>query len=127
MKVYRYENKNGCGPYQNEGMEYENTKEGDLTIALYTAHRLETGHPGWKNDGLPCDGDLVSGCKTMASLKSWFRGFGLSLEVCGYYVAVYEVDAQAVTEGISGKQLNFSINHAKRIRWAGVDTSNVAL
>lgn len=103
MKVYRYENAQGKGPYNSDWV---------WACELKQEH-ADYAHPSpyvEKWDGLSLrvpSVDHVYGCPTLTVLNQWFAGWHERLTEDGYSVVEYDVPAHNVRIASSGLQVAF--------------------
>lgn len=111
MRVYRLEDLNGSGPYQDG---YKSQAQ----IELSSDHNTDlTNHPSGVLD-FEWD-DLHSAvrfaCASLDGLIAWFGRHIDPLLDEGFDIVVYEVPPSKVKFGRSGRQVVFNINHADAI------------
>ena len=98
MKIYRIEDKDGCGPWQCECLA---SKEAQslLDDALSPLEDRED-FPGPARDGLTITPNTVFGCLGLAQLHEWFpEPAWTTLESLGFLVVVYDVPPERVHYG----------------------------
>lgn len=106
MRVYRYEDAQGKGPYQ--------TYKLPEMLAEHNAIAKPDLVPGWRADFpeiardtfFHLDGRLF-GCPSAELLDRWFCGWHAELAAKGFICVVYEVPEKDVTFGKSGLQVMF--------------------
>ena len=104
MKVYRYEDPEGIGPYRST-----------LLMDMYELgfnHNNGDIHPDWDDDCITYyDYNYKAACESIDKLHEWFsEEEQVALIEEGYIIKEYEVDEQDVIYGKSGKQLVFKLN-----------------
>lgn len=90
MKVYRFENSYGIGPYRY----YK-----DELMDMVTAH-ADYDHPSpIKDPGLQLfiTPNLVCGMDSMEGLLTWFNGYFLGLADSGYEISIWESENARVS------------------------------
>lgn len=101
IKVYRYENNKGEGPYWQ--------KFTDSLVEMYNKHNGDD-YPGWLQDfEVKNNPDYISGCNSLESLDKWFDGYKELLNEAGYDIKTYLIPKENIEYGKSGKQLRFKI------------------
>lgn len=104
MLVFRYENKNGVGPYTADWEEW-GTKASSFWLA--SSHAGEK-HPSPRMDGIEKSGkNYVCGCPSAAALSEWFSGWEAVLLRNGFVVKTYDIPDEEVFIGKSGLQVVF--------------------
>lgn len=114
MIVYRYEGKDGLGPYNSIWTHW------NLRSRLVRAHGKGDSHPSIKTDydeAEVCNMGLkrwpLSACHSEKLLRKWFCRYNKELEEAGFKVVAYSVTKPV--PGKSGKQIFFYRKDAKRI------------
>lgn len=115
MRVWRYEDEEGLGPYHSSKRDYSEPLE-----KMFNQHcwgkKSGKSHPGWGEDfRVRMAGKFVSGCTSKAQIGNWFRGYKDVLLAEGFTLVEYEVPKEFVKVGYSGKQCRFRIDKAQRI------------
>ncbi len=108
MIVYRLE-RNNNGPYRREFWnDNEHDNEHDILNKMLELHN-SIDWPNWQEDNIVTSEDTledwISGCESIAQLKSWFGEFFNDLISFGFEVKEYLTDDYRV--GDSGLQLIF--------------------
>lgn len=93
MKVYRYEDKYGTGPYFGKG------GTDTLVGELCEAHNYDSHYPpsASMNHDVRRGRDIRCGCNSYRALRSWFKGFNGRLIKEGYKIVAYDVDPRWVS------------------------------
>jgi hypothetical protein len=118
MKVWRYQDWRGYGPYIGTGLNmaygtatYEERR--DLCHTLNDTHRDCPKHPGAYADyGWRPRHDMVFGFPTEKKAMEWFRGFHRKLKACGFALVCLDVPTEKVLWGKSRRQVCFSRENA---------------
>ena len=99
--MYRYENKNGFGPY------WSNSNKPKFTEMMWN-HRYGTMHPDLDEDGLEtyCNTNYFTACQSLEDLYRWFARYHELLYSSGYWIKEYETEEYVF--GNSGLQLVFN-------------------
>lgn len=98
MKVYRYEDKDGIGPYSSSP-DFAYDEDGELYERMIEKHNWELldNHPGMRT--LVRKGDVSrykSATVSRKALTKWFWGYNAMLQRAGYKVVEYNVDKRKV-------------------------------
>lgn len=101
--VYRYEGKDGRGPYNCKTLNYSQMK---ITRRLSLKHE-DAKHPSAYEDNLlRCGNGSKFACETLKGLKQWFHGYNTILKkVCDFNIVQYDV--KKIIPGLSGRQCVF--------------------
>lgn len=96
MVIYRYENKKGKGPYRNSmQIKWSGNKY---------VHE-DANHPSSYEDFPAFSSDQFIACKSIKSLKQWFKGYNPNLKKTGFKIVKYKV--KNYQESLSGLQVSF--------------------
>lgn len=117
MKIYRFEDIDGCGPYNSGCLSDKVSK---LLNDKHNSSEEQSSHPSMQDD-LICDvyswgtliideieysvSDIYSACDSLSSLLNWFDDWVETLLKEGLKIFSYEVDE--IFKSKSGKQIFF--------------------
>lgn len=99
MQVWRIEDSDGRGPYDNSAHPHFRR--------LCNSHDASPHHPSWYRDYGSIRYAYVSGCASENQLRMWFYGFVAPLLREGFRIVTYTVPADDVEMSLSGRQLRF--------------------
>lgn len=122
IRIYRVENEDGVGPYNNR---YKTEAEILLTDSYLWKHSDCACHPSPQNSSEMMLyrwewEDQYYAFRTMANLRRWFKGLGVPLLMSGYCVSVYEVPDKFYDIGKSG-QVSFVRARSRLVRTLSVE------
>lgn len=111
MIVYRIENKEGKGPYQDQSYgplsklcwSHNNSNYPDLCQDFYGLVSFDYNF------------DFVFGFQSRQLYKSWFGGFITLMRSHGFKLSKYEIDPEKIIVGKSGKQIIFRKSDAMKL------------
>ncbi|MDG4783283.1 hypothetical protein O7614_26855 [Micromonospora sp. WMMD961] len=110
--VYRIEDRDGRGPYNNYPMDFKRNK---IIRELCKIHASPTTHPAGQLDGITSDNgftvDHYFGFINKASLARWFTGWGERLTEAGFYVSTFAARSEDILHG--RKQIAFAKGRAR--------------
>lgn len=106
MIVYRYEDKDGVGPYRSTNISLQ------LDSDILSEHSYCIHHPGWDTDVndstyIRINESYLAGCVSIDQLNEWFYGFKVRLHKEGFRVKKYVVPNDNIIVGRSRKQVIF--------------------
>lgn len=114
MKVWRYQDARGYGPYTTVGFSHcpdgpTYHKRKDLMLDLNDDHRESPEHPGpWEDYGHTPFTSAVFGFASKELALEWFAGYNARLLECGFDLIHVEVPDEHVYKGKSGRQVFFN-------------------
>lgn len=107
IKIYRYEDAGGKGPYTSA--KAPTTKR--YQQWRFDRHTIET-HPGIMWDVVYFDRSMQCATDSLEKLMMWFDGVQDDLKDAGFKVIEYEIPAQFVQFGKSGRQVAAPLSSA---------------
>lgn len=116
--VYRLQDHTGRGPYTSDASHVHGCEVADAVRRMIFAHGGDDDRtPGALFDFVytnnPLDKARVYGFRSIDALLRWFRGYYDILAMSGFEVVSYDVPAESVEHGVSGKQLRFDPARAR--------------
>lgn len=108
MKIWRYQNSRGHGPYTIPPLKEPKDIAWDLRDDMCEAHEDSPSHPSpWTDFYGEPPIECVFGFPSRHAAIVWFRGFHRELKRCGYVLICINVPASKVTWGLSKRQVYF--------------------
>ena len=97
MKLFRFENDDGIGPYRGGASLYGSKRLTSILNYVFNLHSKGEYHPAPAQEGIP-NGYCFT--RSVSELLTWFEGSVVALYQSGYRICEYSIDEKLVKQGV---------------------------